>query len=90
MVIETIEDNEDAQGEKLITVTGRSIEKIMMERLAKASMSGLDIDAAWSLTGTPAQIVRYIFDQIMVQGRLSLLDILPFYTPAIFFTEDTK
>ena len=49
MVIETIEDKEDDQGEKLLTISGRSLEKVLMDRIAKASLNGLDTDGKWTI-----------------------------------------
>ena len=90
MTVETIDDKLDSEGRALLTIKGPSLETTLHDRIAKLAMTGPNqSDKEWEITSTPAQIARFIFDQICVQGTLSASDILPFYTPGNMYALDT-
>jgi hypothetical protein len=78
MEVEFVEDAHDAEGKKILKVTGPSIERILENRVATDGMAGLGTDSDWTIAGTPGQIARYIFQKICVEGILSPSDIIPF------------
>lgn len=84
MVIETFEDSEDASGQQILRLTGRSLEKILSDRVA-AKTDG----TTWLLTGLPAAIARQIYHDICVTGTFNTGDIIPGVTEGTFFPEDT-
>lgn len=77
MVIESVERTYNEEGSNLV-VKGRSIEKFMDERLAKATASGTNTEPLWVITGTPGVIARKIFHDICVTGTLDIDDKFPF------------
>ena len=99
MKLETIEDSVDADGNKMLTVTGNSLEKILVQRVAAEALYG-PVDPpgegedaltvpTWDLEGLPADLARYIFDQICVEGLLSDSDVLPYIVGGTIFPSDT-
>lgn len=82
MTVEDLEDSVNDDGEKIITVTGRSIESKLEDRAALdiATLGGTSTMAKWDITGLPAAIARKIFQDICVTGVISLDDTFPFYT----------
>lgn len=90
MVIETHETKVDDQGRDVLTVAGRSIESILMERIAWTNATaGSDTNPKWVITKTPAEAARWIFYQICVVGALSTSDIIPFYNTGSTYPADT-
>jgi hypothetical protein len=57
MVIETIEDA-DSEGRSMLKVSGRSLEGIAEERIARDTLSNLTIAPRWPIVGTPGNIAR--------------------------------
>lgn len=78
MMVETIEDTTDEQGRKKLTVKGRSLEALLLDRVAKESTSDLTVSPKWKLTGAPGTVARKIFHDICVTGILNTADIIPF------------
>lgn len=89
MFVENIIDGVNEEGKKILSVSGTSAEKILANRVAKNALGGLTASPTWNITGVPAAIARYIFDQICVEGILDEADIIPLYTPGNFYPEDT-
>lgn len=79
MRIETITDTIDTDGKKLLTVTGRSVEHFLDDRVAMPAFAGTATTPKWSITGTPGYIARYLFTQICVTGVLSANDAIAGY-----------
>lgn len=77
MMVETVEDKEDRDGKRLLHIQGRSIEAILLDRIARVSLDDLTTTPKWILTGTPGAIVRQIFHDICVTGLLDTADIIP-------------
>ena len=89
MTIETVENTVDEEGRALLKVKGKSLEGILEDRVAKGTMSDLTTEPKWSLTGTPGEIARKIFNDICVLGTLDPGDVIPFMMPGTIFPEDT-
>lgn len=90
MTVETVEDNTDAEGKETLKVTGRSLEAILEDRIAKNTMSNLTTDPKWIITDTPANVAREMFDHICrPPGGLDTKDVIPFITAGNIFPEDT-
>lgn len=90
MTIETHDTKVDDQGRNVLTVSGRSLEAILTERVAwNNATAGSSTNPKWVVTGTPAAAARYIFNQICVVGVLSASDIIPFYNAGTTYPTDT-
>jgi len=76
MTIKTVEDTVDAEGRKILKITGPSLEQILDERLARGTLSDLTAVPTWILTGTPTAIAEQIFHDICVTGILDPGDII--------------
>ena len=78
MQIENVENRDDSEGRSLLTVTGRSLEATMEDRVARGNLSGTSSTPQWVVAGdTPANIARYIVQVICVTGTLDPLDVIP-------------
>ncbi len=78
MQIENVENRDDSEGRSLLTVTGRSLEATMEDRVARGNLSGTSSTPQWVVAGdTPANVARYIVQVICVTGMLDPLDIIP-------------
>lgn len=81
MTIENVKDNDDQEGMSLLTLSGRSIESILEDRVAMDAIytpPPSEGTHKWVLTGTPGEIARYLFKYICVDGTLSTADKIPF------------
>jgi hypothetical protein len=76
MVVETTEDAIDSEGRSTFKVTGPSFEHILDDRVARGTLGDLTATPKWSLTGTPAAIMRQIFHDICITGILDVGDII--------------
>lgn len=90
MMIKTVEDKDDEEGRQLLTIKGPSIElPVLDDRVAFNVKDDLVTNPKWTITDVPAEIVRYIFDQICVVGVLDSSDIVPFITSVSILPDDT-
>lgn len=89
MMVETVEDSEDESGIRLLRIQGRSLEAILLDRIARISLDDLTTVPKWILTGTPGEIVRQIFHDICVTGLLDTADIIPLVTEGSISPVDT-
>jgi hypothetical protein len=80
MTVETVEDSTSEDGLKTLTVKGRSLEKILDERLARDNLSNLTAEPKWVITDDPCAIARKIYHDICALGQLHAGDII---TPVI-------
>lgn len=78
MVIESVYDTVSTDGRKTLKVSGRSIEFLTDERIAKLNLNGLESNPVWPLSGTPGNIARDVFKRICFDGQLSASDKIPF------------
>lgn len=74
MVVETVEKNTSPDGAKTLTVKGRSIEAIFVNRGARPSAANLTTSPTWDINGTPGAIMREIVHDICVTGVLDVKD----------------
>lgn len=79
MKIDTLEDKDNDDGTSTLTVTGKSIENILMDRTAMPALTGTNATPKWNLTGTPASIAQTMFNIICVGLALDPGDSIPFY-----------
>lgn len=79
MVVDTITDAVDDDGNQMLTVTGKSLENIFNGRVAMPTMDNLVTNPTWVLVGTPGDVMRTIFSTVCVDGALSENDIIPNY-----------
>ncbi|WNN94534.1 minor tail protein [Arthrobacter phage Lewando] len=84
MEVETLEDKV-SQGKSMLSVKGRSIEKIIDDRAATNSTAGTTAAPTWNLSGTPANIARTLFNAVCVTGYPSALEKIP-YLETVFTT----
>lgn len=77
MRIESFEDVVNAQNERTLVIKGRSMEAILLDRVAKDSISTLTTSPQWTITDTPAAVARKIFHDICVTGILDPGDVIP-------------
>lgn len=99
MVVENVEDTTSADGKATLTVTGRSLELWLQNRVALGvalGTAGVDgtavvtsVPATWDITGTPGAVARKIFTDICVTGTVTTRDRITMYTPGTFLPPDT-
>lgn len=89
MTLETVEDSIDTEGHVTLKISGRSLEQILDDRVARPAFSDLVTNPKWVLTGTPVEIAQQIFHDICVTGVLDAGDIIPSLTEASIFPADT-
>lgn len=77
MTVETVEDITDAEGRKILQLTGRSLEYILEDRIL-FRMAGLN-RTSWTVQSLPpAEAVKEMFTSICVNGDVHPSDIIPF------------
>lgn len=89
MRIETVEDDVNSDGQKILIVKGRSIESLLLDRVAFLNTGDTTTTPKWTLTGTPAAVVRKIFHDICVMGILNVGDKIPFINEGTFLPPST-
>ena len=89
MKIDTIVDAVADDGSRNLTITGKSLEILLDDRLAAVVTTTTTTDVPpvttttltdWISVGTPGAIVRDLFNRICVEGVLDSHDTIPFYT----------
>ncbi|QBZ73447.1 minor tail protein [Streptomyces phage PherryCruz] len=89
MMVETIEDELNSDGRRMLSVKGRSIEAILLDRVAKNSTADLTTSPKWEITDEPADVARKIFHDICVTGVLDPADVIPFIHEGTFLPPGT-
>lgn len=89
MRIESFEDDNDADGERILKVKGRSMEATLLDRVAKDSISNLTTSPKWTITDTPGAVARKIFHDICVTGILDAGDVIPGVVEGSFLSSST-
>lgn len=87
MIVETIEDKSTDQ--EMLKISGRSLEAILEDRIARDTLSSLEFVPRWPIVGTPGEIIRKVFRSICIVGALDKRDIIPFIKEGSIFTPDT-
>jgi hypothetical protein len=89
MRVESVEDDVDANGQKLLIIKGRSIEAILSDRVAFSIEGNTTTTPKWTITDTPAAVARKIYHDICVTGVLNTADIIPYVTEGTFMPAST-
>lgn len=89
MTIDTVENTLDSDGRTMLKLTGRSLEALLLERINRYGLTGAASGAKWVLTGTPANIVRQIFDTICRNNTTQSGDNIPFLVAGSLYPAST-
>lgn len=90
MTIDTVAKKNDADGRALLTLTGKSLENILVDRSATEGMVDLTPENQnWIISGTAGGICREVFKKICVDGILSINDKIPYITTGTIMPPDT-
>lgn len=89
MTVDTIDDDTDAEGVRLLKVTGVSLEDVLEQRAALGALTDLTTDPKWVLEGTPRDIATQMFHDICVTGILDAGDVITGVTELNIFPADT-
>lgn len=89
MVVETVQDGTDDDGQEILTISGPSLESILDQRLARSAMDDTTTNPQWVLTGTPKAIATQMFHDICVTGVLDVGDKIPYINEGSLFPADT-
>lgn len=90
MQVETVEDSVSEEGEKLLQVTGRSLEKILDDRVARPNSNNTTTTPIWTFSAmTPKAIATQMFHDICVTGVVDTQDIIEFIHEGTLFPADT-
>jgi len=95
MTVETVEESINDDGEETLTITGRSLEALLDDRVAMPQLGPLEteepdpddpdktrtVSVKWEFTDKPADIARSLFQVVCVDGAISEADKIPFYEP---------
>ena len=80
MVVESVESNYDDDGRRMLTVKGRSLEKLLDERVYRVNLSGGH--RTYLFSNTPGNIARQMFDTVCRPGSAVVAeDAIPFIQP---------
>lgn len=89
MEIDTIENSRNADGQRMLKITGASLERILSDRLAKQTLQDTTANPTWTVTGTPIEIAMKVFTDICVTGTLRVADRIPFIQTGSLFSPGT-
>ncbi len=89
MQVEEVEDDYNADGIRTLKVKGPSMEALLEDRAAKATLSDTTTEPKWVITGVPTFVARKIFHDICVTGNLNVGDKIPFIIEGTFMTPST-
>lgn len=89
MVVETIEDNTDAEERTLLRVKGRSLEKILDERPARPDKSNTTDKPTWVMQGLPQDVALYMLTTVCINGGVDVADVIPFLETTNKYAENT-
>lgn len=90
MIVDTVQDGTDDDGQQILTITGPSLESVMDQRLARSAMNDTTTNPSWVLTGTPKVIATQMFHDICVTGVLDAGDKIPLINEGSLFPADTN
>jgi hypothetical protein len=89
MEIDTITDEVNADGKKILVVVGPECVRVLEDRVAKKSTANLVTDPSWVITDTPANIARTVFNTIVRAPTLSPNDKINGLQPGSIFSAST-
>lgn len=78
MTVETVVNGTDDEGRNILKVSGRSLEAILEDRVARNSVSDTKTNPVWTIKARPGNVAREMFDAICRRGILDLNDVIPF------------
>lgn len=81
MVIENSEKKNDDEGRAILTVTGRSLETILEDRVVSNGMVSTTTSPKWVMSGAPGALARTLVKRICEDGLVNVSDIIPFLQP---------
>lgn len=85
MTIELVENTVDSDGRAMIKLSGRSLEAILDDRVARNTFANLQTTPKWAISGKPGDIARYVFNQICRTNANFPDDQIPFLQPGTLF-----
>jgi len=89
MLVETIEDNTDDDGRTRLKIKGRSLEKILADRML-IDFDGLGVPKEkLYYPGTPLAIAQMMFTHVCVNGVVNDYDVIPLYTTGTSYSAET-
>lgn len=80
MIIDTAVDAEDEDGSRTLTITGKSMEALLDDRVAMPGLASTTATPNWVINGTPDYVANFMFLDVCVDGAISDNDTIPFYT----------
>lgn len=87
MVVEDVDDSVNEDGDKILKITGRSLEKILEDRVAKKTYSTIADEPSWNFTNvSPQSILTTVYNAMIVTGLVPTLDSVPFTVNASTIT----
>lgn len=89
MRVESVEDDVDADGQKILIAKGRSLEAILLDRVAYSIEGDTTTTPKWTITDKPAAVCRTIFHDICVLGTLNVGDKIPYINEGTFMPAST-
>lgn len=81
MTVKTVTDVTDESGIRNLVVNGKSLEAILLDRVAMPSLANTTDFPNWVVSGKPGDVIRFMFEQVCVVCVLSEKDSIPFYAP---------
>lgn len=90
MTVETVEDTTTADGKDILKVKGRSLEALLMDRVARYAMTDTVTEPSWTLVDTPGNVARAMFDHVVRSTALDPDDAIPFLQPGSIFLPGTN
>lgn len=95
MTVETVEDTTDDDEERILKVTGTSLESALQNRVAIGALTNTTDQPKWTIVGNPKFLVYELYSSICYEGILSDADIIQGVTEADdgelpFFPADTN
>lgn len=89
MRVELTENTVDDDGKALFKARGRSLEMILEDRVAKPDLTDLTVQPEWLGSGTPSQVMNFLFDRIVRNHFLDPADAIPLLQPGSIFSPGT-
>jgi hypothetical protein len=90
MMIENVVNKDDSSGRSLLTITGRSLEALLLGRVNRSSLPTGSAVAMVTLTGTPGNMARSLFTSYCTTANTNQPnDAIPFYTAGNLYPTDT-
>lgn len=89
MMIENVVNKDDSSGRSTLTITGRSLEALLLDRVNRATLPAGTPVGMLTLTDTPGNMARTIFGNYCGNNVTNPGDNIPFYTAGNLYAADT-